>query len=469
MDSSASTFRLRAERQRSPTGSGHTNDQRNSWSTANLTQTQLAAVFDTLHEILEHVPYAICGLGALVDHGFATRRVSRVSIVSPAYAKDNVRAWLATRGFVGRGDSVGIPFPADPSADAGAGVDGVEGGVRGEGQVCRVRIKYLDEGFEKLERTRSSMSSAIILGLASQLDHAAAGFVERYRVLKKLQAKSQDLQPDGDEGDRNSYGNIDSSMNGDSNGRTSSKDKKIKNTDPETEEKALRAIAKDIFFLLDKAVRTRHRLEPRLLPTLLGEEFWTPFTERYDEARPELARAGVDVAGVLARHRDLAAVREHEDMLRQYGVLDRDGSVGVGEEAEQQQGQGPFDKMRSLAHQASVYTLKPDGDSILGLGELDNISLPPMPALPSPLVPAPLFSRAPASSAQKNQSQSRQEGLEQNQKAENKFLTRLIPRRSNSVRERSSEGHGLKSEPRDGKAPPKRFSEEIERNPADWI
>ncbi|OTA68452.1 hypothetical protein K449DRAFT_308691, partial [Hypoxylon sp. EC38] len=196
-------------------------------------------LFETIHNTLAHVPYVICGLAALVDHGFTARRVSRVSLLCPAYAKDNVRAWLAARGYDTFADSVGIPI--------------VDGAV-----VARVRIKYTDEGFDGLERVRSSVSPAWVLGLASQIDHAAAGYVDHWRKLQKLR----------DEGDGEDQRKIESAM---------------------------QTIARDIFWCLDKAARTKHWLDPSLLRTLLGEEFWAPFTERHEDARTEMARAGIDV------------------------------------------------------------------------------------------------------------------------------------------------------------------------------
>lgn len=211
-----------------------------------------------------------------MDHGFTGRRVARVSILCSAHAKDNVRAWLAASGYDAFADSVGVPVKG-----SGRG----SGSGSGRGKVCRVRIKYLDDGFERLEKVRSRVSGAWVLGLASQLDHAAAGYVDYLR------------------------------RRGGSGGDDDEEEEDKRKTDL-----ALETIAGDIFWILDRAARTNHILEPRLLPTLLGQEFWTPFTDRYVNARPEIARAGIDVAAVLSTHRAEQAVREHDDMLRSYGV-----------------------------------------------------------------------------------------------------------------------------------------------------
>ncbi|KAI0105951.1 hypothetical protein F4814DRAFT_455601 [Daldinia grandis] len=289
-------------RQRFPT-TANGEDPRASWSTSSLDAAELAQVFNTIAAALEHVSYAICGLGALVDHGFTARRVSRVSILCSVHAKDNVRAWLAASGYDAYADSVGVP------------VVGRGGGGWGR-KVCRVRIKYLDDGFERLEKVRSRVSGAWVLGLASQLDHAAAGYVDYLRRGRRS----------GDANDAN-------------------------DDDKKKADLALETISGDIFWVLDKAARTKHVLEPRLLPTLLGRDFWAPFTDRYVNARPELARAGIDVAAVLATHRAEQAVREHDDMLRSYGVDPAAEVVGVAEDGVVTQQPRGFGGMHALQQQ----------------------------------------------------------------------------------------------------------------------
>lgn len=248
-----------------------------------------------------------------------------------------MRAWLAARGYDTYGDSVAIPIG--------------ERGEDGRRQVRRVRIKYLDKGFDRLERVKSSFSDAWILGLASQLDHVAAGFVDHYRRLQQKKRDRDDINTTN----------------------TNTNTKEIDN-----EERALQSMAGDIFFCLDKAARTRHTLNPELLSTFLSEAFWTSFTSRHDNARTEMARAGIDVAAVLAKHRDEKALREHEEMLKMFGG----GDAGV--VAEQP---GPFEGMRTLGdggNTKSVY-------SIASSSGYDKM-LPPPPPLPPtvPDVPAPL-------------------------------------------------------------------------------
>ncbi|KAK6948960.1 hypothetical protein Daesc_009032 [Daldinia eschscholtzii] len=325
------------------TGSGE--DPRAGWSTTSLDEAELVRVFETIAGALEHVPYAICGLGALVDHGFAARRVTRVSILCAAHAKDIVRAWLAASGYDAYADSVGVPIPK-------SGGENEQGG--NGNRVCRVRIKYLDEGFERLERVRSRLSNAWVLGLASQLDHAAAGYVDHMRKKERREQKQKQEQKGKEVVASNIRGSADE------------EDEKRK------DEQALETIAGDVFWVLDKAARTKHVLEPRLLPTLLSREFWVPFTSRYVNARPEMARAGIDVAGVLAHHRAEQVLEEHDDMLRSYGV-DPDNydvdTAGTGIITQQPR---PFEGMHALQTGKTLYTPDPSKSSFPPLSRVNS-------------------------------------------------------------------------------------------------
>ncbi|KAI0457452.1 hypothetical protein F5B21DRAFT_94724 [Xylaria acuta] len=219
------------------------------WSTSYMTRQELCELFDLVHATLAHVPYAICGLAALIDHGLTNRRANRVSIICPQPCRKNVIAWAATKGYDVHADSIGIPTR--------------------DGLVRRVRVKFVERGFEALQRVRSSCSTATVLSIASQLDNVAAGF-------------------------------LDNKKRGD--------------------ERALGVIASDIFFCLDRVAARRERVDPRYLPTFLGEAFFADFTSRYVKAGPEMARAGIDVGAVQAKHRAAASLREHDEMLRQYGL-----------------------------------------------------------------------------------------------------------------------------------------------------
>ncbi|KAI1326932.1 hypothetical protein F5Y16DRAFT_373229 [Xylariaceae sp. FL0255] len=252
---------------------------RPAWATMYMDKNELAELFNLLHSALGHIPYAICGLGCLIDqYGFTRRRANKISILCPAHSKDTVKSWAFTAGYPTYADSVGLPIPST-------------------GAVRRVRIKYIDTGFDQLDRVKSSFSNATVLSLSSQLDNIAAGWLER--------------RARGDE-------------------------------------RALKTIASDVWFCLSYLSETRQTVNPLYLPTFLGEDFFSSFTSLHPQARPEMARAGIDVSSVLARHRDAQNLREHDTMLKQFGM---EGDVVVTQPQ-------PFETMRDLTNSKSVYTLR---------------------------------------------------------------------------------------------------------------
>ncbi|KAL7620779.1 hypothetical protein AAE478_009777 [Parahypoxylon ruwenzoriense] len=439
-----------------------------SWATTPLDAAQLSELFSAIHDTLSHVPYAICGLSALADHGFTGRRVSRgVSLLCPAHSKNNVRAWLAAKGYdTAHADSVAIPIRAKPT----------DGKKSAQMELRRVRIKYIDEGFEKLDRVRSQTSDAWVLSLTSQLDQVAAGFVEHHRKLQGLPRAPR-------AGAR---------------GESSRERRERESADAEREkaERALATVASDIFWCLDRAARTRQPLNPRGLPTLLGEEFWTPFTRRYGaRARPDMARAGIDVAAVLARHRAEAVVREHEAMLREYGVGVGNGgseSGRGGAAAVVTEQPAPFEGMRTLGNRKSVYTLREGRESAAFLGS----NVPPTPTVVPP-VPSPA-KRWPFLRGQQQQQQKQDDGEEEQQqqlpeseetRAEDEHTKRLMaglsPRKQNGFPLHESSArflptsdygrsltrtHSQQQPPRPRvTAPVPRFSADIIRPPTEWI
>ncbi|KAI1811805.1 hypothetical protein GGS20DRAFT_73532 [Poronia punctata] len=274
------------------------------WSTSTMDREELGELFNLVHETLGHVPYAICGLGALIDHGFTRRRANKISIICPQECKHNVKAWAAARGYQTVASSIGIPTHAKFSPDAK---------TRSRRNLRRVRIKYIDSGFDKLQLSRSSFSNAMVLSMTSLLDNVAAGYIATHK-----------------RGDQT----------------------------------LVETVASDIFWLLDLATKRHVKLDPQYLTTFLGEEFFTAFADKYTSARPEMARAGIDVAVVLARHRDAKALREHDEMLRVYGLR--------GDVVEEKHGQ--FEKVRDLVNKRSVYTLR---DGISSAGALSEA--PPKP------------------------------------------------------------------------------------------
>lgn len=214
-----------------------------------MSSAELCELFSLIHKTLEHVPYAICGLAALIDHGLTNRQANRVSIICPRTSRKNVLTWAAAKGYTVNADSIGIPTS--------------------NGLMRRVRVKFVEHGFEALQRVRSRCSNATVLSITSQLDNIAAGWLDNRRR--------------GDE-------------------------------------RALRVISSDIFFCLDRIAARRERVDPMYLPTFLGEEFFAEFAARYPTARTEMALAGIDVSVVLSKHRAAASLREHDEFLRQFGM-----------------------------------------------------------------------------------------------------------------------------------------------------
>ncbi|KAI1433909.1 hypothetical protein GGR50DRAFT_457055 [Xylaria sp. CBS 124048] len=248
------------------------------WSTKYMTRDELKDLFNLVHETFSHLPYAICGLAAMIDHGFLGRQANRISLICPRESKDNVKAWAATGGYPTSIDSVGLPAR--------------------DGSFRRVRIKFIDHGFEDLELVPSKLGNAVVLSPVSTLDNVAAGYLQNRKR--------------GDE-------------------------------------RTLQVIANDIFWCLDHLASTRRgKVDPSLLPTFLGEECFADFTTAYMTARSEMARAGIDVAAVLARHRAAASLREHDAMLRGYGMK---GDIVTSQP-------GQFERMQDLVRSKSIYTIR---------------------------------------------------------------------------------------------------------------
>ncbi|KAI1454714.1 hypothetical protein F4805DRAFT_438691 [Annulohypoxylon moriforme] len=405
--------------QRFPVNSGNVygaeaSDPRERWSKSLLTPSQFAELLDNIHATLSHVPYAICGLAALNDYGYTTRRLNSVSLLCPAYAKDNVRGWLKTKGYETYGDFFGIPI-----GDRGYGGEGAT--------VYRVRIKWIsDDGFAWLEKVKSNVSDAWVLGLEAQIDYCAMGFVEQFRKVEEMKKVPG----------------------------------KEKSTEVTVGESRLRMAAKDIFWCLDKAARTRHKINEKYLPTLLGEEFWGPFTKRYSDARPEMARAGIDVAAVLARHRDRQEVRDHQAMLRQFGL---------GEEVVVNRQPTPFEGMRTLANSKSMYSLRQGRDATIPESPMPAVLKPESPYLdqgdkPLPKVPEKKEGRL---AGLLRRSSSTKEKEREKERAKFPKISKPLGYSRNLTLGRS---RSVRSPPRDpALVPLPRESAEIERSNSEWI
>ena len=222
-----------------------------------------------VHKAFEHVPYALCGLSALIDHGFTARKADSMWILCPQDSRKNVLSWAAASGWEVYGDSIAVP---------------TQEGIR------RVKVKYVESGFQALQRVKSSNSNATVISLTSQLDNLAAGYLQYRR--------------EGNEG-------------------------------------PLKIIESEIFWILKRMRALRNekneKIDHRFLLTFLSEACFSDFTQRHNHARAQMALAGINVMAAQAKYRAAASLREHNQLLKGHGMQ---GDVAGKQE-------GPSEKMNS--------------------------------------------------------------------------------------------------------------------------
>lgn len=298
------------------------------WETSRLAKHELSDMYNEVHRTMGHIPYVVSGVGALIDHGFQGRTANKVTIIVPEESRGVVRAWAAASG----------------SHDVGAGSDSV--GVRmPDGTLRRVRVRWVSgAAFPKLEIVQSSLSDARVLGLASQIDQISTVWLQ-YR--ERLAAPALTTQ-----------------------------------RERERLEREMNTMVGDIFWCLRRAAETKTQLRPEFLRLFLSQKVWAPFTEAHEDARFEAQRAGIDVAAVLQDHRQRSEVRDHNALLREFGLEEGVGGDVVTEQP------GPFEGMRGLGREKvkdngllSVYTVATT-NSDLASSVPSNPPLPPMPQPP---------------------------------------------------------------------------------------
>ncbi|KAK8065144.1 hypothetical protein PG997_011891 [Apiospora hydei] len=305
------------------------------WETSRLAKHELTDMYNEVHRTMGHIPYVVSGVGALIDHGFTGRTANKVTIIVPEDSRGVVRAWAAASG----------------SHDVGAGSDSVAIRMPKDGSLRRVRVRWVSTAaFGDLEIVGSSSSNARVLGLASQIDQISTAWLQ-YR--ERLAAP----------------------------GLTTQKER-------ERLERELQTMVGDIFWCLPPRGRDAHRAEAGVLEAVPQREGLDPFTHAHDDARVEAQRAGVDVAAVLAGHRQRGEVRAHDELLRQYGIEDAGlmGGAGGGGIIEEQP--GPFEGMRGLGREnrkdnglLSVYTVATTvcSEAAASSAALSDAPAPPMP------------------------------------------------------------------------------------------
>jgi hypothetical protein len=269
-----------------------------------LSREDLRHLFDEINRTLDGVPYAICGLTCLLDHGFTGRTAKTATVIVPSESKDVIRSWAVAHG--GRlpehkRDQFQVRLPHD-------------------GSVRSVRVKYLDNGFGRLSRVQSAVSDAIILSFSSQLDQVASGWVRECRGGRPPLQQLRDPQ----------------------------------------KARHVQTIIADLFWCLQHAVEHGIRLDAAFLPTFLSAGFWGTFgaflgEKRTQDAMRLVVRAGIPLDDYLKAHEDVrrrrSEVRQHNELLRAYGMTGADVVV---------EQPGPFVGMRSPGRNEipSVYTLK---------------------------------------------------------------------------------------------------------------
>ncbi|ORY57827.1 uncharacterized protein BCR38DRAFT_489821 [Pseudomassariella vexata] len=226
------------------------------WCTESLSEEGLAELFGRIHRHFGHIRYAICGLSCMIDHGFQGRAVAVSSILCPVESKDVIKSWAASWGCDTQRtpqDSIFITMK--------------------DGSVRRVRVKYLEHGFERLQLQESRISSATVLSLASQIEYFTEALIKH---------------------------------------GPNTPDKHHRNT--------AQGSLSDVMWCLRHAADTRAALHPSYMESFLSDPFFTLFTDAHEDAKFEMQRAGIDVASVLASIRQAADIREHAELLRSAGV-----------------------------------------------------------------------------------------------------------------------------------------------------
>lgn len=129
---------------------------------------------DDLHQILrqlgillEHIPNRVCGLAAMLYHGFDKRLPTSVSIICPASSRRVITSWARSQGmhiFPEYPDVFGIPL--------------------GDGRARRVRVKFLEEGFDDLHYLRAGTLGSYVMSLPGIANQIAYAYVDELKVRR---------------------------------------------------------------------------------------------------------------------------------------------------------------------------------------------------------------------------------------------------------------------------------------------
>lgn len=199
------------------------------------------AVLAELANKLSHIQFAVCGLAAMCVVGFRSRRPRHISVVCASHTRAVLRSWAAASGML-----------LDPTKP-----DHV--GVWVDGTVHHVRIKYLDEEFDRLTTFRYTPGASPTGGVAhsdgAPLSVAVLTLPSQIEMVATAYAF-----------ERNRYA-----------------------------WRARNLLAHDLFWLLAAAIRTGVKLRYADMPVVGDDRFWQPFTNSYPEAAKMFRKAGMNI------------------------------------------------------------------------------------------------------------------------------------------------------------------------------
>jgi hypothetical protein len=230
-----------------------------------LTVKELGEIFDKIEETLSSpgIPYAICGLAAILAYGSTGRNAYSVSVLVPGDVKDVVLPWALTGGnAVSRISPNGFVLRMN---------DGIQ---------RNVKVRWIDRAaFEKMGIAKSTMGrrGAQMLTLASCIEQVANAFVE---ALKRGKASA--------------------------------------------DKDHVETIVQDIRGMLRTAAGRRELLDAAHLELFLSAQFWGAFRTYTGKGAKKIfklcRKARLPVSEALDTASRQSEIRQHNALLGRYGA-----------------------------------------------------------------------------------------------------------------------------------------------------
>lgn len=154
-----------------------------------------------------HIPYAICGLSALVHHGFTQRKPTKIHVVCPSHARHVVRSWALAQAVPQVHDRTGNPNVFALRSRSGDwyavkvryAADFGEMGIH-----THDMVSHLGPGSSSSPSLSSSSSSSFckaparVLDLPTLADEVAVAYVDQLRTatagLEKQKGFEEDMR-----------------------------------------------------------------------------------------------------------------------------------------------------------------------------------------------------------------------------------------------------------------------------------